>query len=126
MRLFDLIEEHHGVWPAAHRLGELSTFVIADVAWRRSDQARGGVALHELAHVEPDDRVLVVEEERGECSRKLGLADAGRAEEHERPDRPLGILEARARAAHRLGDDLHGVVLADEPLVDLLLHAEQA
>src|ERR1017187_6536007 len=83
------------------------------------------MALHELAHVEADDRVLVVEEERCERTRELGLADARRAEEHERTDRPLGVLETRARAAHRLRDDLDGLVLADEPLVDLLLHAEQ-
>jgi hypothetical protein len=32
---------------------------------------------------------------------QLGLADAGGAEEHERADRPVRILQAGARAAHR-------------------------
>src|ERR1019366_7309063 len=55
----------------------------------------------------------------------LGLADAGRAEEHERAGWALGVLEARARAPDRLRDDLDRGVLADHPLVQLVLHAHQ-
>src|ERR1035437_2609755 len=83
------------------------------------------MALHELAHVEADDRVLVVEEERCERTRELGLADARRAEEHERTDRPLGVLETRARAAPPLRVAVAALVRAEEPLGDLPLHAEQ-
>src|SRR5207245_552167 len=48
------------------------------------------------------------------------------AEEYERSDRPAWVLEARTCAAHclRHGDDR--LVLADHPLVQLVLHAEQA
>jgi hypothetical protein len=38
MRLLDLVEEHHGVRLAAHRLGELAALVIADVPGRRADE----------------------------------------------------------------------------------------
>src|SRR5205807_10001412 len=100
-----------------------AAFVIADVARRRTDQPRGRVALHELRHVETDDRVLVVEEEPSKLPGQLRLADAGRPEEDERTDRAARILEAGARPAHRLGDDLDGIVLADQARVDLILHA---
>ena len=49
----------------------------------------------------PHHRVLVVEHELGERARELGLADARRAEEHERADRPVGSwrpVRARRRA----------------------------
>ena len=36
--LFDLVEEHHRVGPAAHRLGELAALLVADVAGRGADQ----------------------------------------------------------------------------------------
>ena len=36
-----------------------------------------------------------VEHELGQRARQLGLADAGRAEEQERADRPVGVLQAR-------------------------------
>ena len=39
MGLLDLVEEDHGVWPAADGLGELTGFVVADVAGRGADQA---------------------------------------------------------------------------------------
>ena len=51
---------------AAHGLGELAAFVVADVAGRRADQPRHRVLLHVLGHVELDQRVLVAEEELGE------------------------------------------------------------
>ena len=46
--------------------------------------------------------------------RQLGLADAGRAEEDERADRPLRVLEAGARAPDGLRDDADRLVLADD------------
>ncbi len=41
------------------------------------------------------------------------------------PVGPLGVLQPRARAADRLGDDLDRGVLADHALVQFLLHAHQ-
>ena len=32
VRLLDLVEEHHAVGPAPHRLGELTALLVADVA----------------------------------------------------------------------------------------------
>ena len=85
--------------PPAHRFGELAGLLVADVSRRRADHARHGVLLLVLRHVDPDHRLLVVEQELGERARQLGLADAGRAEEHEAAERPVGILQAGARAA---------------------------
>src|SRR5213076_2611744 len=52
-------------------------------------------------------------------------ADAGRAEEDEAAGRPLRILDARAGAADRLRDGDDGLFLADDALVELLLHADE-
>src|SRR4051794_12840849 len=123
--LLDLVEQEHAVRLPAHGLGELAALVVPDVAGGRADQARDGVLLHVLGHVDAHHRVLVAEEELGERPGQLGLADARRPEEHERAGRALRILQARARAADRLRDDLDGRVLADDALVELLLHAHE-
>ena len=81
--------------------------------------------LHVLGHVEGDQGVLVAEEELGERLGQLGLPDAGGAEEDERAARALRVLEAGPGAADRLADGLDGVLLADDPLVELVLHAEE-
>ena len=73
--------------PPPHRLGELPALLVADVAGRRADQARDRVLLAVLAHVDADHRPLVVEQELGQRLGQLGLADAGRPEEQERPGR---------------------------------------
>ena len=83
VRLFDFVEEDDGVGTAAHGLGELAAFVVADVAGRRADETRDGVLLHVLAHVDADHGLLVVEEEFGEGAGGFGFADAGGAEEDE-------------------------------------------
>src|SRR5262249_9681986 len=74
---------------------------------------------------DPDHRVLVAEQEFGEGPGELRLADARRAQEDERAGRPLRILQPRARATDRLRDDLDRRVLADDALVELLLHPHQ-
>ena len=104
VRLLDLVEQHDRVRPAPHRLGELTALLVADVARRRADEARHGVLLHVLRHVDADHRPLVVEQEVGERARQLGLADAGGAEEQERADRPVGVGEPGARPADGVRD----------------------
>ena len=54
------------------------------------------MAFHEFAHVDADHVAFVVEEELGKRLAKFRLADAGRAQEHERADRPIAVLQARS------------------------------
>ena len=81
--------------------------------------------LHVLGHVQLDEGVLVVEEELGQRLGQLGLAHAGRPQEDERAARPLGILQAGTGAADRTGQGGDGRLLPDDPLVQLVLHAQQ-
>ena len=123
--LLDLVEEDDRVRLAAHGLGELAALVVADVAGRRADEPGHGVLLHVLRHVDLDHRVLVAEQELGERARELGLPDAGGPEEDERAGRALRVLDAGARAADRLRDGDDRLVLADDALVELVLHPDE-
>ena len=125
MRLFDLVEQHDRVGPAPHRFGELTGLVVADVARRRTDQARHGVLLLVLGHVDADHRLLVVEQELGQRACQLGLADAGRTQEEEAAERPIRILQSGAGAPNRVRHRLDRFVLADDALVQPLFHLEQ-
>ena len=89
VRLLDLVEQDDAVRPAPHRFGELAALFVADVAGRGADQARDGVLLHVLGHVDADHGVLVVEQALGQRAADLGLADAGGAEKDERTDRTI-------------------------------------
>src|SRR6266487_2161744 len=121
----DLIEQHHRVGFASHRIGELTTLTITDVAGRRADQTRSSVALLELRHIDLDQVFLGAEHKLGQRLRQLGLADAGRPQEDERADRTLGIFQAGARAPHRLRDRDDRLLLADDAIVQEVLHLEQ-
>ena len=70
-------------------------------------------------------RSSLAEQRLGQRPGQLGLADAGRAEEQEAADRPVRVAQPGAGAAHRLGDRRDRLVLADDPLVQVLLQAQQ-
>ena len=117
MGLLDLVEEHHPVRPAAHRLGELAALVVAHVARRGADEPRDGVLLHVLGHVDTDHVGLVVEHELGQGLRQLRLANARRAQEYEAADGPPRVAQSGAGTADGLGYCHHRLFLADQPLV---------
>ena len=77
------------------------------------------MALLELRHVEPDHRVLVVEQVGGEGLGELGFPDAGGAEEDERADGPVRVLEPGAGAANGVAEGDDRLLLADDALVEV-------
>ena len=79
--LFDFIEQDHTVRAAANRFGQLAAFLVADVSWRRSNQAADGVLFLVFAHIDADHGVFIIEHEFGQGARQFGLAYTGRAEE---------------------------------------------
>src|SRR6516225_5558953 len=54
MRLLDFVKEQHAVRMLVDAVGEQPALVEADIAGRRADQPRHGVALHIFRHVEAD------------------------------------------------------------------------
>ncbi len=125
VRLLDLVEQHHRVGLAPHRLGQLPAFLVADVPGRGADEPADRVPLLVLAHVDADDVVLGVEQRGRERLGQLRLADPGRPEEDERSDRPARVLDPRAGPDDGVGDELHGLVLAHHPLVQDRVQAQQ-
>src|SRR5690606_22174423 len=99
---------------------------ITDVSRRSADQPADVVLLHVFAHVDLDERIAIAEHEFGESLGEQRLADAGRASEQEAARGPPRILETAATAADSLGDRLHRLFLADDLLVELVLHLHQA
>ena len=125
VRLFHLVKEDDRIRPAAHGLGQLAALVVADVARRRADEAGDGVLLHVLGHVDAHHRALVVEQRLRQRLGQLRLAHARGAEEQERADGPVRVLDARARAQDRVAHALHGLVLADDALVQDAVQAQE-
>ena len=125
VRLLDLVEEHDRVRTAADLLGQEATLFVAHVAGRRAEQPRHRELLHVLRHVDANQGVLVTEQVLGQSAGKLGFSDTGRAEEDERADRPLRILEPGPGAPNGAGDSGDRVVLADDTAVERLFHAGQ-
>mgnify|MGYP004325234031 CR=1 FL=1 len=86
---------------------------------RRAEHARDGVALAELAHVEA--RHGRAEEHVADRLGRLGLADAGRAEEQEGCGRAGALAQSGARQSHGIGNGMNGLFLADYTLMQLFL-----
>ena len=124
--LLDLIQQDRAVVLPADPLGQLPALVIADVPRRCANEAGHGMTLLKLGHVEANHRIVVAEHELGQGAHQLGLADAGGSKEQEHTDGAAWVLQTGPGAAHGLGDADYGLVLADDALVKVLLHAQQA
>ena len=125
MGLLDLVEQHHRVGPTAHRLGELAALVVADIAGRGADKPCDGMLFAVLAHVDPNHRAFIVEQEIGQRLGQLRLADTGGPEEQERSRRPVGVSHSGPAAAYRIRDRLDGTALTDDPPAEFVLHPQQ-
>ena len=64
MRLFYLVKQDDRIRLAADLLGELACLVVADIARRRTDNARYAEFFHKLGHIEPYKRLGRVETDR--------------------------------------------------------------
>ena len=90
MSLFDFVQEDNRIWRPAHAFGELSAFFIADIAWRRADQLRNGMLLHEFRHVEAHQRFFRAKEKFGKSASHFRFADARGPKEQEAANRTRG------------------------------------
>ena len=109
MGLLDLVEQQHAMRMLVDLVGQQAALVEADIARRRADQPRDGVALHVLRHVEAHE---LDAERGGELARDLGLADTGRAGEEIAADRLLAVAQAGAGELDRGGQRLDRFLLA--------------
>ncbi len=123
--LFNLIQQHHAVGAAAHRLRQLAALVVPHIAGRRANQPGHGVLLHIFAHIQTNHRVVAAKQSVGQSFGKLGFAHARRPHKDERTNRPFGVFQTGAAAAHRFGHLHHGLILADNPLVQQAFQLQQ-
>ena len=119
----EVLEQHHGARPPAERRDERILILVADVARRRTDQAREGVHLGVVSELEPDERLAAAEDLDGEAAREVRFAHARRScEEHDRlgPVARRGPQPTRNEVARRLP---HRIALAHKVAAKPLLHA---
>ena len=110
---------------AAHGFGQLAALLVAHISGRRTDQTRHGELLHILRHIDAHQVLFIVKQRLCQRLGKLCLADARGAKEQERADGAVRVLNACSAALDGLGDDAHGLVLADNTLVQRIFEMQQ-
>ena len=114
------------VGPPPDGLGELAALLVADVAWRRADEAAHRVASPCTRSCRCGSGPCSSSKRNWASARAVSvLPTPGGTQEDERADRAARILEAGSCPAHRVGDGLDRLVLADDPLVEPLLHVDE-
>ena len=99
----------------------MSTFFVADIAWRGPDQPGYRVFLHVLGHIDSNQVGVVIEERRGKSPRQLGFSDSGRTKKEKRTNGPIRVFDAGARTEDRICDGLHRFILANHALMEQLV-----
>ena len=75
-----------------------------------------------FAHVDADHRFLAIEQVFGQLFGNMGLADAGRPDEHEYADRTVGVLQPGPAAADGPRYAGNGLVLSDDDRCEVSVH----
>ena len=78
-----------------------------------------------LRHIDTHHVVLIVKQELRQGFSQLGFTYAGGAQEDERTDGPLWVLQTRPTAAHRVRQGLNGLVLPGHALAQFFLEIKQ-
>ncbi|MNG18608.1 hypothetical protein D3C84_1026890 [compost metagenome] len=87
MGLLHLVQQHHRVGLFADGLGQHATLSVADIPRRSAQQPRDGELLLVLGHVDGGKELFAAEERISHRQRRLGLADAARADQQKCPHR---------------------------------------
>ena len=125
MRFFDLIHQDYRVRPAPHRFGEIAALFVPDISRWGTDQPCNGVFLHKLGHIDPHHGLLCVEQKLRQRFGEFSLANPRWPKKEKRPVRPVRIRKTRPGSADRIRYRADGLVLPDDPLVQLGFHAQQ-
>src|SRR5690606_11699924 len=89
--LYYLVQQQHAVRPFGNRLGQQTTLVETDVARRRADQPRIGVAIHVFGHIEANQ---LDSQRTRQLAGRFGLADTSGACKQEGADRLVRRFQA--------------------------------
>mmetsp|Transcript_10351 Transcript_10351/g.25906 ORF Transcript_10351/g.25906 Transcript_10351/m.25906 type:complete len:480 (+) Transcript_10351:1440-2879(+) len=122
---FHFVEEHHRVGTPSYGLSQLPSFLVANVTGRRTYQSRHRVLFHVFRHVDANQGVLRIEHELRECLGQLRLAHACWAHEEEGSRGPARVRQASPGTLNRIRHRLHGLVLPDDTLVQLISEHEE-
>src|SRR6266487_856164 len=125
MRLLHLVEQNDAVRATTYLLGQLPTFVVADVTRRTTEQTRDGMRLHILRHVEADHVVLATEQFSGQRLRQFSFTNTGRSQEQEGTNRAFWIFQTGTRATNGTRHGVDRLVLTDDALAQILFQVTQ-
>ncbi len=113
MSLFNFIKKNNRIGISTHLFAELSSLVIADIAWRGTDHFRNAVLLHVFGHIDTDKIGFRSKHRLGQCLTELRFSHACRAKEHEGANRALRILQTYAASTNGSGHCGHSFRLSD-------------
>ncbi len=125
MCLLDLVEQDDRIRSAANGFGQLTAFLIADIARRRSNQSGYRVLLHIFAHINADHVVFVIEQSFCQSFCQLGFTHTGRTQEEEGTDWTVRVGDACPRTQDCFTDQAHRFVLSHHVLVQDVFHVQQ-
>ena len=122
VRLFDFVQQQHGVRLLGNGFGKQSALIKADIAGRRADQPAYGMAFHVFGHVEANqfDAHAI-----GQLARYFGFSDASRPGEQEAANGLLRVAQSGARHFDRSGQGINGRFLAEDHVLQIAIQVLQ-
>ena len=80
---------------------------------------------HILRHIYAQHGVFVIKQKLSQTLAQFGFADAGRPQKQERPNRLVRVGNSGTRAAYRIGDGFHRLILPDDAFFQIIFQMQQ-
>src|SRR6476620_10344269 len=125
MCLFNLVEQNYTIRFAPHRFGKLSPLIVTHITGRCTHKPAHRMFLLVFTHVDPGYHVLIIEQVFSKRLRQLGFTYSCSAEEYERADWPLRILQSCAAAPDRIRYSKDSFILSNHALMEFIFEIQQ-
>ena len=113
MRFFNFIKENHAVWSAAYFFRQLTTFVIPNIAWWRTNHLAGRMLFHIFTHVHANHGVLVVKHKLSQGFRKFCFTHTGWPHKNKGTNRAFIVCYTCTRATNGTCHGVNCFLLSD-------------
>ena len=125
MSLFDFIQQNNTIWMTTNSLCQLTTLVIAYIAWRRTNQTGYRVFLHVFTHINTNHAAFIIKESLCQSLGQLGFTNTSRAKEDKGTNWPFWSLDTCSSSQNCLADHLNSLILTNYPLMEHILQMKQ-
>ena len=114
MRFFHFIKKHDSIRLPSNSLCQLSSLLITNISWRRTNQSGYRMLLHIFWHINSNQSILIIKQSICKRFCKLSLSYSSRSKEKEGSNWSIRIFKSSPRTANSIRYEMNSLFLSND------------